>query len=1073
MDFDETSDKITCSECNMTDNFYVSDDGSTYCKHCGHVQSVDCDDRDDFYGGSWYNSVVGETIFTSSPALAAALSGQASMPFSDSGYASMPRQPLGQNCPKQGQANPHEHISNEHNDDEDVKTVYTDVSGPSDMWMESYIFILAEDIRTEILKKTGAERLDDQTVERLSSILPELLKALALKFGYEAPSQTFRDVMVFIHRHRDAIATSFRDNHCPEDISDTESSCTREPPTTEVMDRWESAPMETDYEDLPDQSNDDEFGSSDDIDLDIPGLEEYKTLIFQDPSYAWLLDRLHMEMTCSKADPDISRDIREAILQAIPMVHRISRKECSYSAKVVYTIDWQILAFLHSQDYGIPNSEAIASAITLTGSQTDAQALSCCQYMAQIWPSTGAQTLRLIQEMLKTEEHKKKLIFHIPSKLELESWIDGTSVVVSAVGIPDFVGEIGEQLAWLGAAFRPSPVDGGIALCTPYVDCSNGPSETRCIIKYRDQKHETNSHQDGQCWHHLFANPTIVQGFPTLRRAERDTGLEAPLDMLVSLAGARYIDTFKSKVFIKGFSTMLVPTRQSEDSVVWHLLYNEDPSERISYLDCGLEHADVQIPQLEQCRHILGWCSNAVSIVGTTQASYNISRSNLPNAYSGCALEKAEISGGQFVTGTAGFKLGNKEKPVHISRFGYFTKLQWISSKYFVFWDEKEKRGWLVDGASALLHILRASLEYSKRKFQSAWLLDPGSLTDPNQLTSALEVLVDERNRDLKLYIDKTEVFDEETKDNQRNNKVLRRQTRHYRLEDRIEHIYNILEKLIDHQTDVERRPGLQINIRPRRQLEGWDFKDLATDGDPFFPRVATLQTIGKGWVDFTRTIHAVTLFGQGFGELIQPQFTTATLCPRWSILPSERYYLAALVSDLYEIMEKYGDSTSDPRKLCGDIIWHMKEATFRPCPCARGVRKCHDPVQTLFPSRFQTKLAPKSHIALQDQGAVIFGHNMSLHWHWKDSGDPVKGDPPPQLDVALDTFCDSGLGSSLSSSGSCSTPDPNSIAATGSNVPSPSSSTTLQGGSPERAPEGSKRPLRDMISSISKRTRI
>lgn len=88
-------------------------------------------------------------------------------------------------------------------------------------------------------------------------------------------------------------------------------------------------------------------------------------------------------------------------------------------------------------------------------------------------------------------------------------------------------------------------------------------------------------------------------------------------------------------------------------------------------------------------------------------------------------LEKVEISASQFVTGTAAFTLVNREKPVHISRFAFLTKLQWISSKYMVLWDERDKRSWLVNRAGALLYVLRASLAHSKRKFQSAWVLDP------------------------------------------------------------------------------------------------------------------------------------------------------------------------------------------------------------------------------------------------------------------------------------------------------------------------------------------------------------
>lgn len=332
-----------------------------------------------------------------------------------------------------------------------------------------------------------------------------------------------------------------------------------------------------------------------------------------------------------------------------------------------------------------------------------------------------------------------------------------------------------------------------------------------------------------------------------------------------------------------------------------------------------------------------------------------------------------------------------------------------------------------------MLHILRASLAYSKDKFGSEW--SPDCLLDmANQ--SAYDVLTNPKIRHVKLYLDRTDAFDEEIRSAEGSSRGERSVAKHYTVEDEVEHVYNILEKLIDHQAMAEQQPGFEINVWPRRQLEGWDFNDLITGGDPFFGRVADLHALGKGWVDFTRTIRAVTLLGRGFGELIKPQFTTAPLCHRWSSLPSRRYYLAALVSDLKEIMERHGNPASNPRELCHNVTLNMNDAIFDPCPCTQGKDECRDAVQTLFPMNFFIrKFKPKSQIALEDGGAVIFGHNMDLHWQWRDSGDPVKGNPPrPDID--------SGIGSSINSSSSQS-PSESNISAAGSNVQPPDSRET------------------------------
>ncbi|RYP69699.1 hypothetical protein DL771_005978 [Monosporascus sp. 5C6A] len=487
---------------------------------------------------------------------------------------------------------------------EETKTLYTDAPAIPEIRFESYITALADDI----FKRLGVTSSNYGALGRLNPILPRLLKALALKLGHEASSQMHRDVMAFIHRYRRAITESFKGNYTwmndqSRDSHANQEAIAKETHPTEDMNRWLVSVDEADYEerpgDLPEEYcagvTDEEDGE-----LTIPGLEEYKNFICNDPVYEWLLDRLRRELILSRAEQDAMEGIREEILRCIPKSSRVSRKECTSSQ----------LQRIFSSDMAINRN-------------------------------------------------------------------------------------------------------------------TNTAADTAVVEK--------------------------------------------------------------------------------------HQSYQQD---------LQVDHVDVSMADLEGTRHVVGWCSEAISYVGSPAAEYSIGRSQLPIAHASCSLEKAEISAGQFVTGLIGFKLGNREKPVHISRFGYLTKLQWISSKYVVLWDEEEKRGWLVNGASALLHLLRASLIHSSRKFKSAFLFDPSDLAnamDPHQSGSALDVLLNESNRDIKLYLDKSEVFDEETIEGATTSLVSRKQTRYYRMEDRIEHLYNTLEKLIDHQTDVERRDGLQITPRPRR----------------------------------------------------------------------------------------------------------------------------------------------------------------------------------------------------------------------------------------------------------------
>jgi len=124
-------------------------------------------------------------------------------------------------------------------------------------------------------------------------------------------------------------------------------------------------------------------------------------------------------------------------------------------------------------------------------------------------------------------------------------------------------------------------------------------------------------------------------------------------------------------------------------------------------------------------------------------------------------LEKVSISGGfgGFVSGGGVIGLGNCHIPLHVSRNQYTSKLYWISTKYVLLWDEEEKTGWLVSGTTALLHLVRASLEHSRTdKLSSAFLFRPTQMTEASVTHSpnaAIQVLLNRDNLTLRLYPDR------------------------------------------------------------------------------------------------------------------------------------------------------------------------------------------------------------------------------------------------------------------------------------------------------------------------------
>lgn len=398
--------------------------------------------------------------------------------------------------------------------------------------------------------------------------------------------------------------------------------------------------------------------------------------------------------------------------------------------------------------------------------------------------------------------------------------------------------------------------------------------------------------------------------------------------------------------------------------------------------------------------------ANIGDVTGSAQADHPKTYSRLPKPHEGCALANTRVWAGRMIRGGPAFTIGDRDTPVQVSRNGYIPRLEWISTKFVLLWDEDDKRGWLINGTSALLHTLRASLEHgSKGRFRSALLCKSEDLEEsPTPFTpdSAVDVLINPKNRNLKLY---------------------QEGDGHILLESLIERFYNVLEKLIDHQIDIAGESGGDLSNRPRRDLEGWDFEDLAKKQDPLYPCVATLNAAGKGWVDFTRAIHAVTLIGRGFGDMIQP--ASANLCEYWAQLPKQQYYIASCLSDLAEVMREHAICGDNHIRLGDNLIWHTPTTIFTSCHCKGALAGDHcDPVQTFFPLSLSTRLLPRKHpIQREANGAVIFGYSSCFSWVWGDTGHPQEGKLNEGLSlsgvVEMDRNSpkDSGIGASMTGS--------------------------------------------------------
>lgn len=166
------------------------------------------------------------------------------------------------------------------------------------------------------------------------------------------------------------------------------------------------------------------------------------------------------------------------------------------------------------------------------------------------------------------------------------------------------------------------------------------------------------------------------------------------------------------------------------------------------------------------------------------------------------------------------FAVGIKDVPPHVTRKGYIPKLRWIATKHVVLWDEGDKRGWLVNGISALLHLVRASLDqYRTDDFSDSFLFDQNKMQDAaeHKPNSAHKVLTNKQNREIVINEGEGEEFEEEIRQKGaaiEESSCWKKKRGYYRFEDLVEQRYNTLEQAMDYQRHALSKNGINLKAR-------------------------------------------------------------------------------------------------------------------------------------------------------------------------------------------------------------------------------------------------------------------
>lgn len=350
-------------------------------------------------------------------------------------------------------------------------------------------------------------------------------------------------------------------------------------------------------------------------------------------------------------------------------------------------------------------------------------------------------------------------------------------------------------------------------------------------------------------------------------------------------------------------------------------------------------------------------------------------------------IDRLYIEAGSSFIGGLNIGINKKEQPFWLGRESdYPSLLGWIAHQPIVFYDVSDRRAWLVDGVSALLHLVRLSLYLDKNDPESPyeWVFDESKFKDTwdgcTGRHAALKTLKSWDNLSLNVYVKEK---------SSHNGQLL---TKYSTLGERVKKILHSIEILIDRQAKVASQDGITISqtINPRKGVIGFDILDVIKPVGPISTRITHFDVWGHGWIDLIPSIGVTTIFGNGFGDLIRPDDSNL-VCTQWKSVPTGMDYMAASVSTVKMLYEKRLQRM-EPGLAIGEvtskILWMSPYGPFKVCRCLGGNttdEQCHTgPIQFLVSKRSWKPMmtprgsAPINITQLKQNGAVVFA-NLSI----------------------------------------------------------------------------------------------
>ncbi|KAF2999903.1 hypothetical protein E8E13_008584 [Curvularia kusanoi] len=133
--------------------------------------------------------------------------------------------------------------------------------------------------------------------------------------------------------------------------------------------------------------------------------------------------------------PNYKLEIGQRILEHLTASPNIVRHFPTESFKATFEVEWDLMAFLEKQSFEGAQADVIDIFVTLTGSSTDAQALTCIRYLEQTWGASSASIVDLIKQVVRNFHEKHTC--DLPNGTMITAWISWPYFMVEAIGFLD------------------------------------------------------------------------------------------------------------------------------------------------------------------------------------------------------------------------------------------------------------------------------------------------------------------------------------------------------------------------------------------------------------------------------------------------------------------------------------------------------------------------------------------------------------------------------------------------------------------------------------------------------------